>query len=82
MIVDNKQASGKEEMDVAGSLPQNGPSFTSTNCSKTQSVKFITMLRAVLRQIRTRSVYLPYAVCRDVECSSLNVRPWNRDKTC
>ena len=43
---------------------------------KTQSVKsfrlYMTALRAVQRQIRS---LLTYAVCRNVECSSLNVRP-------
>ena len=32
----------------------------------------MTVLRAVQRQIRT---LLTYAVCKNVECSSLNVRP-------
>ena len=32
-IGDNKQASGKEEMDVVGPRPQNGLSLTSTNRS-------------------------------------------------
>ena len=50
---------------------------------KTQSVKSfrlsMTALRAVQRQIRT---LLTYAIYRNLEYSSLNVRPWNRDKTC
>ena len=33
LIGDNKQASGKEEIDVVGPRPQNGPLLTSTNRS-------------------------------------------------
>ena len=50
---------------------------------KTQSVKSfrfsMTAFRAVQRQIRT---LMTYAVYRNVGCSSLNVSPSKRDKTC